>query len=105
MDGKDRWLDNMYVERFWRSLKQEEVYRRAYDAVSEARKGVADYLRYFNEERPRQGLDNRTPDGRILQTKAADQGGVTHRSPAPETTRTNCPNFPNHFSGHMLLLK
>ncbi len=62
MDGKGRWLDNVYVERFWRSLKQEEVYRRAYDTVVEARKGIADYLRYFNEERPHQGLDNRTPD-------------------------------------------
>ena len=46
----------------WRSLKQEEVYRRAYETVSEAGKGIADYLRYFNEERPHQGLDNRTPD-------------------------------------------
>ena len=62
MDGKGRWLDNVYVERLWRSLKQEEVYRRAYETVSEARKGIADYLRYFNEERPHQGLDNRTPD-------------------------------------------
>ncbi len=50
------------MERFWRSLKQEEVYRRACDSVSEARKGIADYLRYFNEERPHQGLDNMTPD-------------------------------------------
>ena len=62
MDGKGRWLDNVYVERLWRSLKQEEVYRRAYDTVAEARKGIADYLRYFNEERPHQGIDNRTPD-------------------------------------------
>ena len=62
MDGKGRWLDNVYVERLWRSLKQEEVYRRAYETVSEARKRIADYLRYFNEERPHQGLDNRTPD-------------------------------------------
>ncbi len=62
MDGKGRWLDNVYVERLWRSLKQEEVYRRAYGTVTEARKGIADYLRYFNEERPHQGLDNRTPD-------------------------------------------
>ena len=61
MDGKGRWLDNVYVERLWRSLKQEEVYRRAYETVSEAGKGTADYLRYFNEERPHQGLDNRTP--------------------------------------------
>ena len=62
MDGKGRWLDNVYVERLWRSLKQEEVYRHAYETVAEAEKGIADYLRYFNEVRPHQGLDNRTPD-------------------------------------------
>ena len=62
MDGKGRWPGNVYVERLWRSLKQEEVYRRAYETVSEAGKGIADYLRYFNEERPHQRLDNRTPD-------------------------------------------
>ena len=50
------------MERLWRSLKQEEVYRRAYDTVVEARKEIADYLRYFNEERPHQGLGNRTPN-------------------------------------------
>ena len=62
MDGKGRWPGDVYVERLWRSLKQEEVYRHAYETVAEARKGIADYLRYFNEERPHQGLDNRTPD-------------------------------------------
>ena len=62
MDGKGRWPGNVYVERLWRSLKQEEVYWHAYETVSEAKKEIADYLRYFNEERPHQGLDNRTPD-------------------------------------------
>ena len=52
MDCKGRWMDNAYVERLWRSLKQEEVYRRAYETVGEARKGIARYLRYFNEEGP-----------------------------------------------------
>ena len=61
MDGKGRWLDNVYVERLWRSLKQEEVYRRAYETVAEAGKGIADYLCCVNEERPHQGLGNRTP--------------------------------------------
>ena len=69
MDGKGRWLDNVYVERLWRSLKQEEVYRHAYETVAEAGKGIADYLRYFNEERPHQGLDNRTPDDVFYQRK------------------------------------
>ena len=50
MDGKGRWPGNVYVERLWRSLKQEEVYWHAYETVGEARKGIADYLRYFNEE-------------------------------------------------------
>ena len=58
---------------------RKEVYRHAYETVSEAGKGIADYLRYFNEERPHQGLDNRTPDGRILQTKTAAQSGITRR--------------------------
>ncbi len=62
MDGKDRWLDNVYVERLWRSPEQEEVYRHACESVSETKQRIADYLRYFNEKRPHQGLDNRTPD-------------------------------------------
>ena len=69
MDGKGRWIDNVYVERLWRSLKQEEVYRRAYESVSEARKAIGDYLRYFNQERPHQGLDNRTPDDVFYERK------------------------------------
>ena len=54
MDGKGRWLHNVYVERLWRSLKQEEVYRCAYETAAEAEKGIADNLRCFNEERPHQ---------------------------------------------------
>ncbi len=52
MDGKSHW----------RSFKQEEVYRRASETVVEAGERIVDYLRYFNEERPHQGLDNQTPD-------------------------------------------
>ena len=50
MDGKGRWPGNAYVERLWRSLKQEKVYWHAYETVGGARKGIADYLRCFNEE-------------------------------------------------------
>ena len=52
MDSKGCWMDNVYVERLWRSFKQKDVYRRAYETVGEARKGIAGYLRYFNEEDP-----------------------------------------------------
>ena len=61
MDGKGRWLDNVFVERLWRSVKYEEVYLHAYADVAEARGGIGDYLHFFNEERPHQALGNRTP--------------------------------------------
>ncbi len=48
--------------RFWRSPKKEEAYRHAYETVAEAKKGIATYVCYFNEERPHQGLDNLTLD-------------------------------------------
>ena len=61
MDGKGRWMDNVYVERLWWSLKYEEVYVSAYKSVSEARKSIADYFQYFNEERRHSSLGRRTP--------------------------------------------
>jgi putative transposase len=62
MDGKGRWVDNVFVERLWRSLKYEEVYLKAYETVAEARQGMASYFRFYNRERRHQGLDRRTPD-------------------------------------------
>jgi putative transposase len=62
MDGKGRWVDNVFVERLWRSLKYEEVYLKAYDDVAEARKGIAKYFRLFNQDRRHQSLNKRTPD-------------------------------------------
>ena len=47
MDGKGRWLDNVFVERLWRSLKYEEVYLKAYESVAEARREIGVYLQYF----------------------------------------------------------
>jgi putative transposase len=61
MDGKGRWLDNVFVERLWRSVKYEEVYLHAYAQVAEARRGIGRYLLFFNEERPHQALGYRTP--------------------------------------------
>ena len=62
MDGKGRWIDNVMVERLWRSLKYEEVYLKAYESVAEARHAIATYFRYFNQERGHQTLGGRTPD-------------------------------------------
>ena len=61
MDGKGRCLDNVFVERLWRSLKYEEVYLKAYETVADARAGIGAYLRFYNDERPHQTLGYRTP--------------------------------------------
>jgi putative transposase len=61
MDGKGRYLDNIFIERLWRSLKYEEVYIKAYGSVAAARLGLGSWLRFYNDERPHQALDYRTP--------------------------------------------
>lgn len=61
MDGKGRFIDNIFVERLWRSLKYEEVYLYAYRSVQEARAGVARYFDFFNDERPHEALGYQTP--------------------------------------------
>jgi putative transposase len=61
MDGKGRALDNVFVERLWRSVKYEEIYPRRYESLKEVKEGLKRYFKYYNEERPHQGLDYRTP--------------------------------------------
>lgn len=61
MDGKGRWVDNVFVERLWRSLKYEEVYLKAYGGVGEAREGIGDWFKYYNTARRHQSLGRRTP--------------------------------------------
>jgi putative transposase len=62
MDGKGRCIDNIFVERLWRSLKYEEVYLHAYRDLVEARAGIDRYMRFFNSERGHQALGYQTPD-------------------------------------------
>jgi putative transposase len=61
MDGRGRALDNVFVERLWRSLKYEEVYLREYESVIEAIEGIRKWFRFYNQDRPHQGLAYRTP--------------------------------------------
>jgi putative transposase len=61
MDGKGRYLDNIFIERLWRSLKYEDIYIKAYASVAEARRGIGDWLGFYNDERPHQALGYRTP--------------------------------------------
>tara|TARA_Y100000817_G_C16806538_1_gene522227 strand:- start:60 stop:791 length:732 start_codon:yes stop_codon:yes gene_type:complete len=62
MDGKGRWIDNVVIERLWRSLKYEEVYLKAYTSPQEAELEIGNYIVFYNEERNHQGLNNYTPD-------------------------------------------
>ena len=62
MDGKGRWLANVFVERLWRSVKYEEVYLKAYDSITHARKSLGVYFNFYNTERRHQSLCRRTPD-------------------------------------------
>ena len=62
MDGKGRWVDNVFIERLWRSLKYECVYLHAFKDGHQARQLIGEWLRYYNEERPHSTLaDDRTP--------------------------------------------
>jgi len=62
MDGKGRWVDNVFVERLWRSVKYEDVYLRAYETSAELRAGLNRYFAFYNTRRRHSALDRRTPD-------------------------------------------
>ena len=62
MDGKGCWRDNVFIERFWKTLKYQEVYLRAYETVSEARESIARYITFYNSRRPHQAHKGRPPD-------------------------------------------
>lgn len=62
MDGKGRWMDNVFIERLWWSVKYQDVYLKAYSSIAEARKGLGVYFEFYNSRRRHQSLDRRTPD-------------------------------------------
>ncbi|WP_442786172.1 IS3 family transposase [Methylobacter sp. YRD-M1] len=62
MDGKGRWVDNVFIERLWRSLKYEDVYLKAYETPRQAEIEIGRYFRFYNEKRRHQGLEGKTPD-------------------------------------------
>ena len=61
MDGRGRALDNIFVERLWRSVKYEDIYIKGYRSMSELSAGLGTYFTFYNGERPHQSLGNRTP--------------------------------------------
>lgn len=62
MDGRDRALDNIRIERLWRSLKYEDIYLKRYETLKELKAGVDAYFNYYNTERFHQSLDYNVPD-------------------------------------------
>jgi putative transposase len=62
MDGKGRWMDNVFIERLWWSVKYQDVYLKAYGSIAEARKGLTEYFEFYNSRRRHQSLDRKTPD-------------------------------------------
>jgi putative transposase len=62
MDGRGRWMDNVFIERLWRSLKYECVYMHAFETGSELRAGLSRWIDYYNVRRPHSTLAGRTPD-------------------------------------------
>ncbi|RQS03505.1 IS3 family transposase [Burkholderia sp. Bp8998] len=71
MDGKGAWRDNVFVERVWRSIKYEEIYLRAYESVSHARRSIGDYIELYNRKRPHSSLADQTPDEAYFATLPA----------------------------------
>ena len=62
MDGRGRWMDNVFIERLWWSVKYQDVYLKAYSSIAETRKGLKQYFDFYNSQRRHQSLDRRTPD-------------------------------------------
>jgi putative transposase len=62
MDGKGRWMDNVFIERLWWSVKYQDVYLKAYSSIAEVRQGLMEYFEFYNSRRRHQSLDRRTPD-------------------------------------------
>ena len=62
MDGRGRWMDNVFIERLWRSLKYECIYLNAFETGSETRAGIGRWITYYNRTRPHSALGGRTPE-------------------------------------------
>ena len=77
MDGRGRWMDNVFIERLWRSLKHEDIYLKAYGDGREARAGIGAWMEFYNYRRPHQALGYRTPTAvwrEGVKTATGDEG-------------------------------
>jgi putative transposase len=97
MDGRGRWMDNVFIERLWRSMKYEDIYLKGYADGREARAGIALWIAFYNTKRPHQALDHRMPmavwregiigciDGKAVDmTLRLDNAGALPTCPQPQ---------------------
>ena len=76
MDGKGRWMDNVFIERLWRSLKYDDVSLKAYDSIPAAKTSIGAYFDLYNRFRPHQSLNDRIPDGCVLWRSGITAGSL-----------------------------
>ena len=88
MDGRGRWMDNVFIERLWRTVKHEDIYLRCYENPRQLRDGLKRFFRYYNGHRPHQALEYRTP----AEIHRATRGWNPEigRSPFHPDAPTNC---------------
>ncbi len=91
MDGRGRWLDNVFIERLWRSLKYEEVYLHAYKNLTEARAGIGQYMAFYNHERPHQALGQQPPAVFFALMASPDASPKGANSPRPRGPMIDIP--------------
>ena len=84
MDGKGRWMDNVFIEQLWRSLKYECVYLSEFATGSEARSGISWWMDFYNERRPHSVLDDRTPQEAYTDGEVARSPGLRPVSRQPK---------------------
>jgi putative transposase len=103
MDGRGRWMDNVFIERLWRSLKYEDVYLKGYADGREARAGIAAWIAFYNTRRPHQALAGRPPmavwrdgvtgalgDTAVDMTLRSDNAGALPTCPQPPQQQQVC---------------
>jgi putative transposase len=92
MDGKGRYMDNIFVERLWRTVKYEEVYLKAYSSGRAANDGFDAYFRFYNTERPHQALGYRTPAEVFNEDSAPSEDQLIDRNWSPSGALVNLGN-------------
>ena len=79
MDGKGAWVDNVFVERLWRSVKYEDIYLKAYETPKALQTGLRKYFHFYNTRRRHTALDRRTPDAVYFGEQNMSQCGMIAR--------------------------